>query len=193
MIYDIIKMVMNMKYIGIMLLLVFLVVISIIYYNTMLKKENGIKNALSSLDVMFKRRNDLIGNLVSVVKGYMKYESKTLERLISARLNYNNIKDAFAISDSISNDIKSVLALGESYPELKANEQFLSLQNALVEAEELISAGRRTYNAHVTNFNNFISFFPNLIFAKLFNFHKYALFNINEELKKGRIYYENEK
>jgi len=184
---------MNMKYIGIMLLLVFLVVISIIYYNTMLKKENGIKNALSSLDVMFKRRNDLIGNLVSVVKGYMKYESKTLERLISARLNYNNIKDAFAISDSISNDIKSVLALGESYPELKANEQFLSLQNALVEAEELISAGRRTYNAHVTNFNNFISFFPNLIFAKLFNFHKYALFNINEELKKGRIYYENEK
>ena len=193
MIYDIIKMVMNMKYIGIMLLLVFLVVISIIYYNTMLKKENGIKNALSSLDVMFKRRNDLIGNLVSVVKGYMKYESKTLERLISARLNYNNIKDAFAISDSISNDIKSVLALGESYPELKANEQFLSLQNALVEAEELISAGRRTYNAHVTNFNNFISFFPNLIFAKLFNFHKYALFNISEELKKGRIYYENEK
>ncbi len=193
MIYDIIKMVMNMKYIGIMLLLVFLVVISIIYYNTMLKKENGIKNALSSLDVMFKRRNDLIGNLVSVVKGYMKYESKTLERLISARLNYNNIKDAFAISDSISNDIKSVLALGESYPELKANEQFLSLQNALVEAEDLISAGRRTYNAHVTNFNNFISFFPNLIFAKLFNFHKYALFNINEELKKGRIYYENEK
>ncbi len=162
-----------------------------IYYNTMLIKKNKVKNAFSSLDVMFKKRNDLIPNLVSTVKGYMEYEKDTLERVIALRnnlINRNSIRDNLEMSQHI-NDI---LATIESYPDLKANEQVLKLQKTLYDLEEMISAGRRTYNAHVTNYNTFISMFPNLLFAKLFGFKKFELFKVDEELRKGKIYY-NEK
>ena len=162
-----------------------------LYYNTMLVKKNGVKNAFSSLDVMFKKRNDLIPNLVSTVKGYMKHEQETLEKVILLRsnlINNNSLKN----NSEMSKYVNEILANMESYPDLKANEQSLRLQKTLYEIEEMISAGRRTYNAHVTNYNNFISIFPNLLFAKFFGFKKISLFKVQEELREGKIYY-NEK
>lgn len=161
--------------------------IFVLYYNAMLVKKNGVKNAFSSLDVMFKKRNDLIPNLVSTVKGYMNHEKETLEKVILLR-NNSTIKDNIKMSKYVN----EILANIENYPNLKANEQTLKLQKTLYDMEEMISAGRRTYNAHVTSYNNFISIFPNLLFARIFGFKKYSLFRIDEEQRKGKIYY-NEK
>lgn len=162
--------------------------IFIIYYNVLIKKSNKVKNALSSIDVMFKRRNDLIPNLVNTVKGYMNYEEECLSRVISLR-NQLDQHASNKINNEMSEDVKALLGRSEAYPDLKANEQFLKLQKALYDIEDIISAARRTYNAHVTNFNTFISIFPNLIFAKIFRFKKYELFKVEAELRKGKIYY----
>ena len=156
----------------------------------MRKKENELKNALSSLDIMFKRRNDLIPNLVNCVKGYIKYEKNILEEITNARNLFNS--NNFKYDGIINKDLNSLFLLSEEYPNLKGNEEFLNLQKSLYDMEEIISAGRRTYNAHVTSFNNFISYFPNFIFARIFNFRKYKLFKLNEKDGKGNIYYDNE-
>ncbi len=172
-------------------ILIVLIVLLISYYNVMLKKSNKVKNALSSIDVMFKKRNDLIPTLVNTVKGYMNYEEECLSRVISLRSGLNN-SNFNRVSNEMSLGVKDLLATAESYPDLKANEQFLKLEKALYEMEEVISAARRTYNAHVTSFNTFVSLFPNFIFAKIFGFKKYQLFKVEEELREGKIYY-NEK
>ena len=172
-------------------IILFLIVITIVYYNIMLTKSNKVKNALSSIDVMFKKRNDLIPNLVSTVKGYMSYEEECLSKVINLRNSINN-HETNKLNNEMSGSIKELLATAESYPNLKANEQFLKLQKALYDIEEVISAARRTYNAHVTSFNTFISVVPNIVFAKLFGFKKYELFKVSNDLKEGKIYY-NEK
>lgn len=173
------------------IIVVSLLVITIIYYNIMTRKYNKVKNALSSIDVMFKRRNDLIPNLVNTVKGYMNYEEECLSRVINLRNEMNN-RVSNKLNNEMSQGVKNLLATAEGYPTLLANEQFLKLQKALYDIEEIISAARRTYNAHVTSYNTFISIFPNFVFAKLFGFKKYELFKVSEELKEGKIYY-NEK
>ena len=169
-------------------IVVFLVGSFITYYNIMLKKSNKVKNAYSSIDVMFKKRNDLIPNLVNTVKGYMNYEEECLSKVISLR-NLLDTKPSAKVNNEMSNDLKRLLATAESYPNLKADEQFMKLQKALYDMEEIISAARRTYNAHVTNFNTFISIVPNNIFAKLFGFKKYELFKADDNDRKGKIYY----
>lgn len=168
-----------------------LILLTVTYYNVLVKKQNKVKNAFSSIDVMFKRRNDLIPNLVNTVKGYMSYEEECLSRVISVRNEMNN-RVTNKLNNEMSGDVKRLLATAEGYPDLKANEQFLKLQKALYDIEEVISAARRTYNAHVTNFNTFITIFPNVIFAKIFGFKKYELFKVSDDLKEGKIYY-NEK
>ena len=185
---------MKMSYLALRIviyLVVSLLIMTIIYYNFMKKYQNNIKNAYSSLDVMFKRRNDLIPNLVSTIKGYAEYESDTLQKIIELRNDINH-KNYFQINNEISNSINDLLMLREKYPELKANENFLSLQKTLEKTEDLISAGRRTYNAHVTHYNNFISVFPNLLFAKLFHFKAYSLFKIDDKEKESKVYYHED-
>ena len=172
-------------------IIIFIALIFVAYYNAMLRKSNKVKNAFSSIDVMFKRRNDLIPNLVNTVKGYMNYEEECLTKVISLRNKMDN-KITNKLNNEMSGDVKRLLATAENYPDLKANEQFLKLQKALYDIEEVISAARRTYNAHVTNFNTFISIFPNMLFAKLYGFKKYELFKVEESLREGKIYY-NEK
>ena len=182
---------MSITTIWIIRIVVFLIVVIIAYYNIMLRKSNKVKNAYSSIDVMFKKRNDLIPNLVNTVKGYMNYEEECLAKVINARTSINE-KNKDKINNEMSGDVKRLLATAEGYPNLKANEQFLKLQKALYDMEEVISAARRTYNAHVTSFNTFISMFPNLLFAKLFGFKKYSLFKVEDSEREGKIYY-NEK
>ena len=160
-------------------IILFIILLLIFYYNTMLKKANKVKNAYASLDVMFKKRNDLIPNLVNTVKGYAKHEEECLEKISKIRSSFNK-GNTFSLSNEISNTLNDIFALQESYPNLKANENFLKLQKALYDVEEHIGAARRTYNAHVTSFNNFVSVFPNLLFAKLFGFKKYSLFSLTD-------------
>ena len=172
-------------------IIIAIALIFVAYFNAMQRKSNKVKNALSSIDVMFKRRNDLIPNLVNTVKGYMNYEEECLSRVISLR---NQMDEGITnrLNNEMSGSIKNLLAIAEGYPSLLANEEFLNLQKALYDMEEVISAARRTYNAHVTSYNTFISIFPNLIFAKIYGFKKYELFKVSEELREGKIYY-NEK
>ena len=180
-----------MEWIWIIRIILGILLIGVMYYNIMIRKSNKVKNALSSIDVMFKKRNDLIPNLVNTVKGYMNYEEECLTRVISLR-NLINKNNSNRLNNEMSYDIKELLATAEAYPSLLANEQFLKLQKSLYDMEEMISAARRTYNAHVTNFNTFISIFPNILFAKLFGFSKYELFKVEKEVREGKIYY-NEK
>lgn len=180
-----------MKWVWIIRIIAVAVLMFIAYFNAMQRKSNKVKNALSSIDVMFKKRNDLIPNLVNTVKGYMNYEEECLSRVISLR-NKMNERMTNKLNNEMSSGIKDLLAIAESYPNLKANEQFMRLQKALYDMEEVISAARRTYNAHVTSYNTFISIFPNLIFAKIYGFKKYELFKVSDDLREGKIYY-NEK
>lgn len=180
-----------MKWIWIIRIILGILLIGVMYYNIMIRKSNKVKNALSSIDVMFKKRNDLIPNLVETVKGYINYEDKCLTKVVSLR-NSINENNSNKLNNEMSHNIKELLAIAEAYPNLKADEQFLKLQKALYDMEEVISAARRTYNAHVTNFNTFISIFPNILFAKLFGFKKYELFKLEKDTLEGKIYY-NEK
>ena len=144
-----------------MILLIGAVVIGLIFfmmYNTLIGKKNQVENAFSTVDVMLKRRYDLIPNLVSTVKTYMNYEGSTLEKITELR--------AKAMSGGISSDEKvsldneirkvmgNIMVSVENYPELKANENFMHLQRTLNETEEQISAARRTFNAAVVDYNN---------------------------------------
>ena len=177
-------------------LLVFFIVIMliitvfIIMYNIMKTKENYIKNAYSSLDVMLKRRCDLIPNLVSCVKGYMTHEKETLENVIKLRNSALNASDNnnLEINSKLENQLKRLFINIESYPELKADQSFNNLYAALVDTEEHISAARRTYNAHVTAFNNFIEIVPNNLFASILKFKKAKLFEISVSERESKVW-----
>ena len=163
-----------------------LIMMIIIYYNIMLRKTNNVKNAFASLDVMFKRRRDLVPNLVEIVKGYSIHEKEVLNGIINLRSTLNNDEThLFSLNNELSNYLSKLFVISEGYPELKSNTNYLNLQKTLYDIEELISAGRRTYNAHVTDYNNFISIFPNLLFAKMLGFKKYDLFKASVDERKS--------
>lgn len=174
----------------ILCIIVILIVLTICIYNTMLSKRNKMLKAYSSLDVMLKKRYDLIPNIVESVKAYKEYEEKTLERIISLRKREDECKDTKKMQDLDSeynefmNDIN---LLSESYPELKASDNFMHLQKILNEVEEQISAARRTYNAHVESYNSYINFIPINLFASIFNFKKYNFFEITNEERNKKI------
>lgn len=177
-----------MIYIGIALAV--LLVLIIIMYNMMISKKNKLKKAYASLDVMLKKRYDLIPNLVDTVKAYKSYEGETLEKIISLRSRANECKDTKDlenVSNEFNNFRSEINMLAEGYPDLKASTNFMHLQKALNEIEEQISAARRTYNAHVENFNTFISIIPVNIFATLFGFKKYNFFEINDNERNLKI------
>ncbi len=167
-----------------------LLILIIIMYNMMISKRNKLKKAYSSLDVMLKKRYDLIPNLVDTVKAYKTYEADTLEKIISLRSRANqckNSKDLEDVSSDFNKFRSEISMLAEGYPDLKANQNFMHLQKALNEIEEQISAARRTYNAHVESFNTFISMIPVNIFAALFGFKKYNFFEIDENEKEVKL------
>ena len=171
-----------------------LITITVAMYNTMKKKQNNVSNAFSSLDVVLKRRYDLIPNLVSCVKAYMIHEKETLENITMLRSEgLKNSTNTFEINNEIDSNLKNIFLLSEAYPDLKANENFTKLYVVMVDIEEHISAARRTYNAHVTNYNNFIQIIPNNIFAMLFQFKKAKLFDINENERESRVWLNEDK
>ncbi len=158
-------------------------------YNKLVKLKNQVPEAWSGIDVQLKRRYDLIPNLVSTVKGYAQHEKETLEQVISLRnsalsVPEGKVEDQAQAENALSSALKSVFALAENYPDLKANQNFAELQKALFEVEDNIQRARRYYNAVVRDNNTAVETFPSMIVAQMGNFEKYPFFEINMEERK---------
>ena len=148
--------------IGIIALVIIYVLLTL---NKLIKLNNKVKEAFATMDVYLKKRWDLIPNLVETVKGYAKHESETLENIIAARNNYAKLSTSEKLSsnEEISSSLTKLFALAESYPELKANENFLALQNDLKDTEDKITYARQFYNDSAMSFNNLVQMFPSNI------------------------------
>ena len=154
-------------------------------YNKFIRKNNRVKEKESQIDVLLNQRFDLIPNIVECVKGYTKHESSTLEELTSLRSSYNNHGFSIEETESIDKKFNNVMMLAESYPDLKANTQFLSLQNNLNEIENKLSYARSYYNNAVTSYNNLVESVPSNIIAKIFVFEKKELFKLEDNKKEN--------
>ena len=163
-------------------IIVVIILYVLIVNNSIIKYFNRVKEAFSTMDVYLKKRFDLIPNLVETVKSYANYENKTLEDIIKARNSYDNFSNEKKLEENKKavNEINKLIALTESYPELKANENFIKLSDQLTSIENDIANSRKYYNATVREYNNKIGIFPNNIVAKLFNHKEEKRFSVNE-------------
>ncbi|MCR5154611.1 MAG: LemA family protein [Lachnospiraceae bacterium] len=173
--------------IGVIVLLVILVIAC---YNKMVRSKNKVEEAFSTMDVYLKKRFDLIPNLVETVKGYAKHESETLEKVIAARNaagNSKNMGERIQNEAALSGAVKSIFALAENYPDLKANTNFVDLQEQLRKVEEDIANARKFYNAVVRNFNDLIMVFPSNIIAGIFHFEKQPMFEVADATERENV------
>ncbi len=157
-------------------------------YNDLIKLRNKVKNQWSQIDVQLKRRFDLIPNLVETVKGYTKHETETLEKVISARNSYlsaNTPEEQMKASGELSGVMSKLFALSEAYPDLKANTNFMDMQNSLKDTEDKISYARQFYNDIVMKYNTKIETVPTNIVANMFNFKQEAFFEAVEAEKEN--------
>jgi len=153
-------------------------------YNSLVAKRNQVKEAWSDIEVQLKRRYDLIPNLVETVKGYAAHEKTTFEKVIQARNQAMGAKSAeehTKAENYLTNTLKTLFALAENYPDLKANVNFLELQRELSDTENKIQAARRFYNSNVMDYNTLIESFPSNLVAQLFRFMKEAFFDLQGE------------
>jgi LemA protein len=161
-------------------IVVLLVIISIVMYNGLIRSRNQVENSWSQIDVQLKRRIDLIPNLLETVKGYAAHERETLDAVIRARnaaIAAPNTPGAQAEADgALAASLKQVFALSEAYPDLKANTNFLALQEELTATEGRVSYARQFYNDSVLNYNNKLQSFPTVIFANILKFQKREYF-----------------
>ncbi|MDP2938588.1 MAG: LemA family protein [Candidatus Omnitrophota bacterium] len=151
-------------------------------YNSLIQLKVRSENAWSDTDVQLKRRYDIIPNLVATVEGYAKHERTTLQSVIEARAKAMGVTDVSQKGQAenfLTGALKSLFAVAESYPQLKANENFLKLQTSLSEIEEVIQSARRYYNAVVRDLNTQLEVFPNNIFANMLNFKKRDFFQLD--------------
>ena len=156
-------------------------------FNGLVILKNRTKEALSDIDVQTKRRYDLIPNLVETVKGYASHESGVFEKVTQARANAMNAQGTVAkeqAENALSGTLKSLFAVAENYPDLKASSNFMSLQNELTDTEDKIQAARRFYNGNVRDLNTKIEVFPANIVANLFGFKQMDLFQSAETEKE---------
>lgn len=155
----------------------------IISYNSLVTLRNRVEEAWSDITVQLKRRADLIPNLVNSVKGYAAHESGVFEKVTEARSAVMNAKGVAETADAenmLEGALKSLFAVAEAYPDLKANQNFLQLQNELVDTEDKIQASRRFYNGGVRDFNTKIQVFPVNIIAGMFNFKEREFFEVED-------------
>lgn len=157
-------------------------------YNVLVVLRNKVRNQFSQIDVQLKKRADLIPNLVETVKGYAKHEKGTLEDVVKARNTYlaaNTVEEKDKANKEMTSALNKLFALAESYPDLKANENFLDLQAQLKDVEEKISYARQFYNDSVLSYNNKVEMVPSNIVAGLFHFEKEKFFEASEEDRKN--------
>lgn len=144
------------------------------FYNSLISKKNQVTNAFSAIDVMLKKRFDLLPNLVEIVKQYTTYESETLARITEMRVKAVGPQategDKLALDQQIGTAVKGLMVAVENYPELKANQNFEQLQRSWTESEEQIAAARRNYNSSVTTYNNAVMMFPGNMFAGMLGY-----------------------
>lgn len=162
----------------------------IISYNKLVRGKNKVEEAFSTMDVYMKKRFDLIPNLVETVKGYAKHESETLEKVIAARNaagNSRNMEERIQNEAALSGAVKNIFALAESYPDLKANTNFMDLQGQLKKVEEDIANSRKFYNAIVRNFNNLVMTIPTNIIASMFHFEKQPMFEVADVAERENV------
>jgi LemA protein len=157
-------------------------------YNKLVSLKNKVLESWSGIDVQLKRRYDLIPNLVNTVKGYAAHESGTFEKVIQARNMAmsagGNSHDRIEAENMLSGTLKSLFALSENYPDLKANASFIDLQNKLSEIEENLSNARRYYNALVRDNNTYVDSFPSNLIANAFNFEKFDFFELESDTER---------
>lgn len=175
----------------IVIILLLLLLFVITAYNSLIRRRNEVKNSWSQIDVQLKRRNDLIPNLIETVKGYVKHEKEVLENVTKARnmmvnaQESDDTKEISKASNSLTESLKSLFAVSENYPDLKANQNFMMLQEEISGTENKISYARQHYNDIVMMFNNKIEMFPSNIIASMFNFKLVDMFEANEEERKN--------
>lgn len=170
-----------------------IVVIFIIFwigtYNSLVKFRNRVEESWAQIDVQLKRRYDLIPNLVETVKGYAKHEQETLSKVVELRNQLGkanlNRNDQMEINDQLSGALRNLFALREAYPDLKANQNFLMLQEELTQTENKIAYSRQLYNNTVMKYNTKIESIPTNIVASVHHFHKREMLQIKEEEKEN--------
>jgi LemA protein len=175
--------------IGLVLLIILAGVILwiISLYNGLIKLKNRTDEAWSDIDVQLKRRHDLIPNLISTVKGYAAHEKEVFEKVTQARtqaISATGTADKMQAENMLSGALKSLFAVAESYPELKANQNFLELQRELTDTEDKIMAARRFYNGNVRDFNTKLEVFPTNLMAGSLGFSKREFFEAEGEEKE---------
>ncbi len=176
---------------GLYIILVLIAVILIyvfIAYNGLVKSDNLVKEAFSTMDVYLKKRWDLVPNLVEVVKGYEQYEKETLEKITSLRTNtYDSMSmdKKLNINEELTKGLSTIMAVAENYPDLKASESFIELSHNLTKVEDEIANSRKYYNGTVRIFNNKVKMFPSNIVANIFGFHSANMFEADTEEKNN--------
>src|SRR3990170_244925 len=180
---------MNIFYIIIGIVIVFFLW-AIAIYNGFIKLINRAKEAWADIDVQLKRRYDLIPNLVETVKGYATHEREAFENVTKARamaLGAQTVEEKGKADNQVKEALKSIFAVAEAYPQLRAVESFVNLQNELSDTENKIQAARRFYNGNVRDLNTKTDSFPSNIVAKIFNFQKAEFFELEEESAKEPV------
>jgi LemA protein len=170
-----------------LILVIVLVVVGLWFagaYNMLVRLRVRVREAWSDIDVQLKRRYDLIPNLIETVKGYASHEASVLENVVKARsmaMNAQSVGEHGKAENMLSGALKSLFALSENYPDLKASQNFAKLQDELTDTENKIQASRRFYNTNVMSLNTAIQQFPTNMIANMFSFKKEAFFELSEE------------
>ena len=174
----------------ILVVAIVLAIVAAVLYNDLVKLRQNVKNAWSQIDVQLQRRYDLIPNLVETVKGYMEHENATLTKVTDLRnawANASTLAEKARIDDQLSSAIKTIFAVSENYPDLKANQNFIQLQQELTNTEDKLSFSRQFYNDSVTKYNTKIELVPSNLIASMFHFKPEELFKIDSEEAKKNV------
>ncbi len=177
----------------IIIALLFLVVLIVVSYNRLIVLRNRVKEAWADIDVQLKRRYDLIPNLIETVKGYATHEREVFENVTKARARAvsaeatGDPKQVAQAENQLTSTLKTLFAVSENYPDLKASDNFMELQRELRDTEDKIQASRRFYNRNVRDFNTKIEMFPMSIIAGTFNFKKKDFFEIEDPKERENV------
>ena len=174
----------------IFIIVILLVIFVISIYNSLVTLRQRVKNAWSQIEVQLQRRFDLIPNLVDTVKGYMTHERETFEKIASLRTswaNANSVSEKAELDNQLSTTLKTIMAVSENYPELKANQNFSELSEELRNTENKISFSRQFYNDTVTMYNTKLQVFPSNIIAGMFNFKARDLFKAESDEARRNV------
>lgn len=177
-----------MSLIIILIVVAVIILYIIVVFNSLIRRRNEVKNSFAQIDVQLKRRSDLIPNLVETVKGYAKHEKEVLENVTKARsgmMNAGTVKEKAAADNMLTSTLKSLFAVSENYPDLKANQNFMQLQEELTGTENKVSYARQHYNDIVMVFNNSKQTFPKNMFANMLGFKDAESFEATAEEKKN--------